>query len=204
MSGRVNGAAERNRTLVISLKGCRKILSDQSRPARSRHLREERNKARALSPRTSDRLLSSAAFRPGSRGGCRAFTISLRVGLQMVGYPALLGPVLISGAFCLPGCIVAPLAPELEVDIMKATPRNLGGCNALIAVWLDCPNAGRLTPAAARKTRHHNRTQPTYSACVCHWGYATDNSGDACTVAVSCDSEGGQCARPCPPMKGGE
>jgi hypothetical protein len=61
-----------------------------------------------------------------------------------------------------------------------------------------------LTPAAARKTRHHNSTQPTYSACVCHWGYATDNSGDACTVAVSCDSEGGQCVRPCPPMKGGE
>ena len=30
--------------------------------------------------------------------------------------------------------MLAPLAPELEVDIMKASSRNLGGCNALIAV----------------------------------------------------------------------
>jgi hypothetical protein len=31
----------------------------------------------------------------------------------------------------------------LEGVIMKATLRNRGGCNALIAVWLDhrCPNA---------------------------------------------------------------
>jgi hypothetical protein len=42
--------------------------------------------------------------------------------------------------------MLAPLAPELEVDIMKASSRNLGGCNALVAVWFDhhCPNAGRL------------------------------------------------------------
>ena len=61
-----------------------------------------------------------------------------------------------------------------------------------------------LTPAAARKARHYSGTQPFYSACVCHWGYATDNSGDACTVAVSCNSEGGRCVRSCPPIKVGE
>jgi len=61
-----------------------------------------------------------------------------------------------------------------------------------------------LTPAVARKARHYSGTQPLYSACVCHWGYATDNSGDACTVAVSCNSEGGQCVRSCPPIKADE
>ena len=39
--------------------------------------------------------------------------------------------------------------------------------------------------------------QPSYSTCVCHWRYATDNSGDACMIAVSCDAEGGQCVRSC-------
>jgi hypothetical protein len=61
-----------------------------------------------------------------------------------------------------------------------------------------------LTPAVARKARHYSGTQPLYSECVCHWGFATDNSGDACTVAVACNSEGGQCVRSCPPIKGGE
>jgi len=48
----------------------------------------------------------------------------------------------------LPGRMLAPLAPELEVDIMKATPRNLGGCNALIAIWFGhhCPTVDRLDP----------------------------------------------------------
>ena len=61
-----------------------------------------------------------------------------------------------------------------------------------------------LTPAAARKARHYSGTQPSYSACVCHWGYAADNSGDACTVAVSCDAEGGRCVRSCPSVRVGE
>jgi hypothetical protein len=61
-----------------------------------------------------------------------------------------------------------------------------------------------LTPAVARKTRHYSGPQPSYSACVCHWGYAADNSGDACEPAVSCNTEGGQCVRSCPPVKVGE
>ena len=61
-----------------------------------------------------------------------------------------------------------------------------------------------LTPAMARKARHYSGPQPSYSACVCHWGYAADNSGDACEPAVSCNTEGGQCVRSCPPVKVGE
>ena len=40
-----------------------------------------------------------------------------------------------------------------------------------------------LTPAVARKTRHYSGSQPSYSACVCHWGYAADNSGTPDTKA---------------------
>jgi hypothetical protein len=61
-----------------------------------------------------------------------------------------------------------------------------------------------LTPAVARKTRHYTSTPPSYSACVCHWGYSADNSGDACTIAVSCNTEGGQCVRSCPPIRADE
>src|ERR1700733_1986128 len=39
--------------------------------------------------------------------------------------------------------------------------------------------------------------QPSYSTCVCRWGYGTDTNGDACTIAVSCNSEGGRCIRAC-------
>jgi len=46
--------------------------------------------------------------------------------------------------------------------------------------------------------------QPSYSTCMCRWGYATDNSGDTCTVAVSCNAEGGRCIRPCSPDEGGQ
>jgi hypothetical protein len=52
-----------------------------------------------------------------------------------------------------------------------------------------------LTPAVARKTRHYTSTPPSYSA---------DNSGDACTIAVSCNTEGGQCVRSCPPIRADE
>jgi hypothetical protein len=61
-----------------------------------------------------------------------------------------------------------------------------------------------LTPAVARKTRHYSATQPSYSACLCHWGYTADNSGDACEPVVSCNAEGGRCVRSCPPIKAGE
>jgi hypothetical protein len=59
-------------------------------------------------------------------------------------------------------------------------------------------------PAAAHKIHNHRRTQSYYSACVCHWGYVTDNSGNACTVAVSCNAEGGRCVRSCPPIRVGQ
>jgi hypothetical protein len=39
--------------------------------------------------------------------------------------------------------------------------------------------------------------QPSYSNCVCRWGYGTDTNGDACTIAVSCNAEGGRCIRSC-------
>jgi hypothetical protein len=61
-----------------------------------------------------------------------------------------------------------------------------------------------LTPAVAHKIHHYRSTQSSYSACVCHWGYDTDNSGNACTVAVSCDAEGGRCVRSCPSVRVGE
>jgi hypothetical protein len=40
-----------------------------------------------------------------------------------------------------------------------------------------------LTPAVAHKINHYRSTQSSYSACVCHWGYDTDNSGN---IARSC------------------
>jgi hypothetical protein len=52
-------------------------------------------------------------------------------------------------------------------------------------------------PAVAQKIHHDRSAQASYSTCVCHWGDGTDNSGDACTVAVSCDVEGGRCVRSC-------
>jgi hypothetical protein len=61
-----------------------------------------------------------------------------------------------------------------------------------------------LAPADAHKIHHYRGTQSYYSACVCHWGYATDNSGNACTVAVSCDAEGGRCVRSCSPIRVGQ
>src|SRR5271169_4625674 len=61
-----------------------------------------------------------------------------------------------------------------------------------------------LAPAVAHKIHHYGGSQSYYSACVCHWGYATDNSGDACTIAVSCDAEGGRCVRSCPPGEAGQ
>jgi hypothetical protein len=57
-------------------------------------------------------------------------------------------------------------------------------------------------PGYAHKIHHHYRgVQPYYAACVCHWRYATDNSTDACRVAVSCDVEGGRCVRACSPRE---
>jgi hypothetical protein len=61
-----------------------------------------------------------------------------------------------------------------------------------------------LAPAVAHKIHHYHGTQSYYSACVCRWGYATDNSGNACTVAVSCSAEGGRCVRSCSPIKVGQ
>jgi hypothetical protein len=46
--------------------------------------------------------------------------------------------------------------------------------------------------------------QPSYSTCVCRWGYGTDTNGDACTVAVSCNAEGGRCIRSCSPGEVGQ
>jgi hypothetical protein len=56
-------------------------------------------------------------------------------------------------------------------------------------------------PSAAHKIYTHRRIQSYYSACVCRWGHVTDNSGNACTVAVSCNAEGGRCVRSCPPIR---
>ena len=54
-------------------------------------------------------------------------------------------------------------------------------------------------PAGAQKIHHDRGARSSYSTCVCHWRYATDNSGDACMIAVSCDAEGGRCVRSCSP-----
>jgi hypothetical protein len=59
-------------------------------------------------------------------------------------------------------------------------------------------------PAVAQKINHDRGAQASYSACVCHWGYGTDNSGDACTIAVSCNAEGGRCVRSCSPAEVGQ
>jgi hypothetical protein len=58
--------------------------------------------------------------------------------------------------------------------------------------------------AVAQKIHHDRSAQANYSACVCHWRYATDNSTDACMVAVSCDAEGGRCVRSCSPDEVGQ
>ena len=52
-------------------------------------------------------------------------------------------------------------------------------------------------PAVAQKIHHYRGAQASYTACVCHWGYGNDNSGDACAIAVSCNAEGGRCVRSC-------
>jgi hypothetical protein len=54
-----------------------------------------------------------------------------------------------------------------------------------------------VAPTIAQKIHHDRGVQASYSTCVCHWGYGNDNSGDACTVAVSCNAEGGRCVRSC-------
>jgi hypothetical protein len=59
-------------------------------------------------------------------------------------------------------------------------------------------------PAVAQKIHHDRGAQASYSTCVCHWRYATDNSGDACMIAVSCDAEGGRCVRSCSPGEVGQ
>jgi len=59
-------------------------------------------------------------------------------------------------------------------------------------------------PAGAQKIHHDRGARSSYSTCVCHWRYATDNSGDACMIAVSCDAEGGRCVRPCSPGEVGQ
>ena len=52
-------------------------------------------------------------------------------------------------------------------------------------------------PAVAQKIHHDRGAQASYSACVCHWGYGNESSGDACAIAVSCNAEGGRCVRSC-------
>jgi hypothetical protein len=52
-------------------------------------------------------------------------------------------------------------------------------------------------PAVAQKIHHDRGAQAAYSTCVCRWGYGTDTNGDACTIAVSCNAEGGRCIRSC-------
>jgi hypothetical protein len=59
-------------------------------------------------------------------------------------------------------------------------------------------------PADAQKIHHDRSAQASYSTCVCHWRYATDDSEDACMIAVSCDAEGGRCVRSCPPGEVGQ
>lgn len=60
------------------------------------------------------------------------------------------------------------------------------------------------TPAVAQKIHHDRGAGSSYSTCVCHWRYATDNTGDACKIAVSCDVEGGRCVRSCSPGEVGQ
>jgi|SRR5580704_16197661 hypothetical protein len=64
--------------------------------------------------------------------------------------------------------------------------------SAIIALTL-----ADFAPAVAHKIHHDRGAQTNYSTCVCHWRYATDNSGDTCRIAVSCDVEGGRCVRSC-------
>jgi hypothetical protein len=59
-------------------------------------------------------------------------------------------------------------------------------------------------PAVAQKIHHSRTAQANYSTCVCRWGYGTDTNGDACTVAVSCNAEGGRCLRSCSPREVGQ
>jgi hypothetical protein len=72
--------------------------------------------------------------------------------------------------------------------------RSLLFGSAIIALTL-----ADLAPAVAHKIHHYPGRKSSYSTCVCHWRYATDNSGDACATAVSCDAEGGRCVRSCSP-----
>jgi hypothetical protein len=60
------------------------------------------------------------------------------------------------------------------------------------------------TPAVAQRIHRDRSAQATYSTCVCRWGYGTDTNGDACTIAVSCNAEGGRCIRSCPPGEVGQ
>src|SRR5277367_3589100 len=59
-------------------------------------------------------------------------------------------------------------------------------------------------PAVAQKVHHDRAAQAAYSTCVCRWGYGTDTNGDACTIAVSCNAEGGRCIRSCSPGEVGQ
>jgi hypothetical protein len=59
-------------------------------------------------------------------------------------------------------------------------------------------------PADAQKIHHARSAQANYSTCVCHWRYATDDSDDACMIAVSCDAEGGRCVKSCSPGEVGQ
>jgi hypothetical protein len=54
-----------------------------------------------------------------------------------------------------------------------------------------------LATAVGQKIHHDRVAQASYSACVCHWGYGNESSGDACAIAVSCNAEGGRCVRSC-------
>jgi hypothetical protein len=71
--------------------------------------------------------------------------------------------------------------------------------SAIIAVTL-----ADFGPAVAYKTHHVRGAQANYSTCVCHWRYATNDSEDACMIAVSCDVEGGRCVRSCSPSEVGQ
>ena len=54
------------------------------------------------------------------------------------------------------------------------------------------------TPAVAHKAHHYSGPQYSYSACVCHFGFGENNSGDTCEIRDSCRSEGGRCVKSCP------
>jgi hypothetical protein len=49
----------------------------------------------------------------------------------------------------------------------------------------ECEVYAEFATAVAQKSHLDRGAQASYSACVCHWGYGTDNSGDACTIVVS-------------------